>query len=116
MRQRLVPLWIALAAAPIIILLGCGAGAGETPGAGKGAVNDLLTPAKTIALPGVSGRIDHFAIDRAGHRLFMAALGNKSVEVIDLNSGQVSAHIENLPSPQGIAFAPDLKRLAIACD
>jgi len=34
---------------------------------------------KTIALPGVEGRIDHFALDAAGERLFVCALGNNTV-------------------------------------
>ena len=45
------------------------------------------TPLKlrtTVALPGVEGRIDHFAFDPAGERLFVCALGNNTVEVIDL--------------------------------
>ena len=47
------------------------------------------TPLKlrtTVALQGVEGRIDHFAFDPAGERLFVCALGNNTVEVIDLRS------------------------------
>jgi hypothetical protein len=36
----------------------------------------LLTLEEEIALPGVEGRIDHFAVDVPGKRLFVAALGN----------------------------------------
>jgi chromate transporter len=39
---------------------------------------------QTIPLPGVQGRIDHLAVDVAGQRLFVAALGNNTVEVVDL--------------------------------
>jgi hypothetical protein len=35
----------------------------------------------TIPLPGVKGRFDHFALDAKGHRLFVAALGNDTLEV-----------------------------------
>src|SRR2546425_7518659 len=35
---------------------------------------------KTIPLPDVKGRIDHLAIDSKGKRLFVAALGNNTVE------------------------------------
>lgn len=31
---------------------------------------------RTIPLPGVKGRFDHFAADVKEHRLFVAALGN----------------------------------------
>ena len=40
----------------------------------------------TIPLSGVKGRIDHLAADPIGHGLFVAALGNDSVEVIDTRS------------------------------
>ena len=43
---------------------------------------------RTIALPNVQGRIDHMAIDLAGERLFVAALGNNTLEVIDLKGGK----------------------------
>ena len=41
-----------------------------------------LRPVATVPLPHVEGRIDHMAIDVAGERLFVAALGNKTLEVI----------------------------------
>ena len=40
-----------------------------------------LTLVKTIALPGVKGRFDHFAIDAKGTRLFVAALGSRKNHV-----------------------------------
>jgi DNA-binding beta-propeller fold protein YncE len=69
---------------------------------------------KTIDLPGVEGRIDHLGIDTAAQRLFVAALGNNTVEVVDLKEGR---HLRSLPGfrePQGIAFLPDLKLVAVA--
>ena len=38
----------------------------------------------TIPLNGIQSRFDHFAIDAKGQRLFLAALGNNSLKVIDL--------------------------------
>ena len=69
---------------------------------------------QTIPLPGVRGRIDHLDIDSDGARLFVAALGNDSVEVIDLRTGTRSARLEHLREPQGVAYLPDAKRLLIA--
>src|SRR5205814_1346400 len=43
-----------------------------------------LKLAQTIPLPGVAGRFDHFSIDVANQRLFVAALGNNTAEVIDV--------------------------------
>jgi DNA-binding beta-propeller fold protein YncE len=71
---------------------------------------------QTIALPGVEGRIDHFAIDPAGERLFVCALENNSVEVLDLRNGQRIHAISGLGSPQGVAYVPELNRLFIAND
>jgi YVTN family beta-propeller protein len=77
------------------------------------------TPLKlktTVALQGVEGRIDHFAFDPAGERLFVCALGNNTVEVIDLRSSQRIHSITGLGSPQGIAYIPESNRLFVAND
>ena len=46
----------------------------------------LLRAAGAIPMAGVDGRIDHLSVDLAGQRLFVAALGNNSVEVLDLRT------------------------------
>ena len=77
------------------------------------------TPLKlktTVALQGVEGRIDHFAFDAAGERLFVCALGNNTVEVIDLRSSQRVHSITGLGAPQGVAYIPELNRLFVAND
>ena len=51
---------------------------------------------KEIALPGVEGRIDHFSVDVPGKRLFIAALENGSVEILDTRQGQRTAEIKGL--------------------
>ena len=68
----------------------------------------------SIDLPHVEGRIDHLAVDAVGQRLFVAALGNNTVEVLDPKAG---AHIKSLPGfrePQGVAVVPDLRFIAVA--
>lgn len=70
----------------------------------------------TVVLHGVEGRIDHFAFDPAGERLFVCALGNNTVEVIDLRSSQRIHSITGLGSPQGIAYIPESNRLFVAND
>jgi YVTN family beta-propeller protein len=69
---------------------------------------------QTIKLPGVEGRIDHFAVDVTGKRLFVAALGNNAVEVVDLANGSVANTIRGLKEPQGVAFLADEGLLAVA--
>jgi hypothetical protein len=71
---------------------------------------------QTIPMPGVEGRIDHFAFDPAAERLFVCALGNNSVEVVDLRKGQRIHSITGLGSPQGVAYVPGLDRLLVAND
>jgi DNA-binding beta-propeller fold protein YncE len=69
---------------------------------------------RSIDLPRVEGRIDHLAIDVPSQRLFVAALGNNSVEVLDVKEGR---HVKSLPGfrePQGIAVAPEAKLIAVA--
>src|SRR5690242_9003242 len=75
---------------------------------------NVLTPIKTIPLPDVRGRIDHFALDAKGQRLFMAALGNDTVEVLDLATGKRSRTLADCSEPQGLAFAPAENYLLIA--
>jgi DNA-binding beta-propeller fold protein YncE len=73
-----------------------------------------LTLVGTIDLPHVEGRIDHLAVDMAAERLYVAALGNNTVEVLDLKSG---GHLRSIPGfhePQGIAFLADAKLVAVA--
>src|SRR5438477_1028347 len=75
-----------------------------------------LKPKQTIPLPGVEGRIDHFAIDASGERLFVCALGNNTVEVLDLRKGERIHSITGLGAPQGIAYIPELDRIFVAND
>jgi DNA-binding beta-propeller fold protein YncE len=80
----------------------------------SGMAQDPLTLVRTIDLPGVQGRIDHLAIDPATQHLFVAALGNNTVEVLDLKAG---AHLKSLAGfrePQGIAAATDSNVVAVA--
>ena len=81
---------------------------------GFAATAALLELAYTVPLPGVRGRIDHFALDKEDGRLFVAALGNDSVEVIDLQARKRSGRITGLREPQGIGYVPESKRLFVA--
>src|SRR5215813_8726215 len=71
---------------------------------------------QTIPLPGVEGRIDHFALDASGERLFVCALGNNTVEVVDLRNGKRVHSITGLGAPQGVGYAPGVNRLIVAND
>jgi DNA-binding beta-propeller fold protein YncE len=75
-----------------------------------------LELSQKIALPGVEGRIDHLALDVSGERLFVCALYNNSVEVLDLRSGERIHSISGLGSPHGLVYVPELNRLFVASD
>jgi DNA-binding beta-propeller fold protein YncE len=69
---------------------------------------------QTIALPGVEGRIDHMALDADGQRLFVAALGNNTVEVLDLRAGRRVRSLREFHAPQGVGFVASPPRLFVA--
>lgn len=73
-----------------------------------------LEPGATIPLPSVKGRIDHFGIDLKHRRLFVAALGNDTVEVVDLNAGRRERSLSGFGEPQGVLYAPEFDRVYVA--
>lgn len=68
----------------------------------------------SISMPGVRGRIDHLSVDVKGRRLFVSALGNDTVEVLDLASGKDIHSIAGVEEPQGVFYAPESNRIFIA--
>ncbi len=68
----------------------------------------------TIPLPNVEGRIDHFSVDVSGQRLFVSALGNNTLEVVDLKAGKVAHTIRGVKEPQGLFYWPETNRLYAA--
>jgi YVTN family beta-propeller protein len=67
-----------------------------------------------VPLPGVKGRFDHFAIDTKGGRIFVAALANNTVEVIDVRNAKRVQSIAGMSEPTGVCFIPDQNRIGIA--
>ena len=92
-------------------LLSCG-NMLETTGKTQGPLK--LT--QTIPLPDVKGRLDHLAVDLSGQRLFLCALGNNTLEVIDLAKGTRVHSISGLGAPQGVAYVAAANRLWVAND
>jgi sugar lactone lactonase YvrE len=68
----------------------------------------------TIPLGNVEGRIDHLAVNLGQQRLYVAELGNDSVDEIDLATKKVIGRISGLNEPQGLSFMPEQKLLAVA--
>ena len=74
----------------------------------------LPEPAATIALPSVKGRIDHIGVDLKQQRLFVAALGNDTLEVVDLKSNRWERSLDGFGEPQGILYLPEFDRIYVA--
>jgi DNA-binding beta-propeller fold protein YncE len=90
----------------MILLVSAALAGGQTP--------SPLRLEKIIEMPEVQGRIDHMSVDVKGHRLFMSALGNNTVEVIDVKDGKRIKTIAGLKEPQGVLYVPDNDRLYVA--
>jgi DNA-binding beta-propeller fold protein YncE len=71
-----------------------------------------LTLRSRIALPGVYGRMDHYGWDSKRGILFVTALGNNTVEIVDQwkRVGSISA----LEHPQASQYVPGFDRLAVS--
>jgi hypothetical protein len=74
---------------------------------------EYLVPAGAIGLRGVEGRLDHLAVDAEGKRLFVAALENHTVEVLDLAKGKRVNILAGIKEPQGLAFVAASQRLIV---
>jgi len=67
-----------------------------------------------IPVPAVAGRLDHFTADTNRRRLFVSALGNNSLEVIDTFAGRVIHSIKGLAQPQGPLYVLAVDKLYVA--
>lgn len=97
MMRKFLPLWI---------LGGCLVATAQS--------SSPLSLSRAIPLPGITGRFDHLAIDEAGQRLFIAATGNHSVEVIDLKTDRIQQTISGLGKPHGLAWIAATRSLYVA--
>jgi DNA-binding beta-propeller fold protein YncE len=68
----------------------------------------------SIPLAGVSGRIDHLAFDNKRQFIYVAALGNNTVEVIDLKNKKLVYSIKGMSEPQGIRYISESDAVFIA--
>lgn len=73
-----------------------------------------LKPVQTIPLDNVHGRIDHLSINIKKQIVYIAALGNNSVEVVDLSSGRHLRSIDGLKEPQGVVYIPNTREIMVA--
>jgi YVTN family beta-propeller protein len=95
--------------ASLVAMAGAQKSATAPPRAATVAARPLVLT-ETIPLEGVKGRFDHFA--SGGGQLFVAALGNNSLEVIN-TGGRALARSIPVPDPQGVAYSPETKKIFV---
>jgi DNA-binding beta-propeller fold protein YncE len=83
-------------------------------GSVRAAGGTVLELEASIPMPGVKGRIDHFAVDTKRNRLFVAALGNDTVEIIDMKHNRHERSLAGFGEPQGILYFRDHDRIYVA--
>jgi hypothetical protein len=59
---------------------------------------------QVVPLPGVAGRLDHMAVDLEKKRLFVAAVANGTIEVLDLDAGKKINSIPGIKDAQDALF------------
>ncbi len=88
--------------------------ASNSENAAQKAATAPLRLVQKIPLPDVNGRIDHMALDLAGQRLFVAALGNNTLEVIDVKTGRRIESVAGFREPQGVGYVPESNQIVVA--
>ncbi len=68
----------------------------------------------SIPLEHTGGRIDHMAVDLRRKRLFVAELGNGTLDVVDLAQRKVFARISGLKEPQGVGYSEKADLVVVA--
>jgi DNA-binding beta-propeller fold protein YncE len=81
---------------------------------GQSHASEPLKLETTIPMPDVQGRIDHLSVDLNNQRLFVAALGNNTVEVLDIKGAKRLHTTSGLHEPQGVLYVPGENRLFVA--
>jgi hypothetical protein len=77
------------------------------------AAAEPLVQIGSIPLKGVEGRLDHLTVDIRSQRLFVSALENHSVEVVDLAKRRRVHRLTGICEPQGLLFLPERNRLLV---
>jgi DNA-binding beta-propeller fold protein YncE len=73
-------------------------------------------PLKLIArvpLPGVAGDFDHFAVDLAGHRLFLASEEHHSLEVFDTRTNKHIKSVGGVDTPHSVLYLASSNKLFV---
>jgi DNA-binding beta-propeller fold protein YncE len=100
-----------LASCALLALAGLG-------GAALGAA--AAPPAARVAghtdLPGYTGDFDHFAVDEADNRLFLAGEDGGKLFVFDLKTGALQKTLPGFDAPHSLIYLPETHELAVVAN
>lgn len=114
--KKLTGLSAFLLAGLIPLLISCNSGNndGKTLSSDTAEKASHLKLQSTIELPNVKGGFDLMAVDIKGHRLFVCAEDNHSLEVINLETGKPVISIPNLDQPHWVFYYIEKNRIYVA--
>jgi DNA-binding beta-propeller fold protein YncE len=75
---------------------------------------NYLNLVETIPMPEVRGRIDHLDVNLKRQLIYVADLGNNTVEVANLFTGKIIHSIQGLDEPQGVGYIPQHEEIFVA--
>jgi DNA-binding beta-propeller fold protein YncE len=67
-------------------------------------------------LPGYTGDFDHFAVDLADNRLFLAGEDGGALEVFNLRTGALLKSLPGFDAPHSLIYLPDTHELAVVAN
>lgn len=73
-----------------------------------------LVSEKSIPLPGIHGGFNHHAVDGLHHRVFVCATTHQSIEVVDIEKGQIVRSLALDAKPAATCYAPNLNLLCVS--
>lgn len=104
-----------LACTLIVATTGCGKPSGAGPAAAAApAAAQPLTLASGVDIPGYKGDFDHFAVDTAGDRLFLAGEEGKTLEIFKLSTGErLKTLTDQVEIPHSLLYMPASDELLV---
>jgi YVTN family beta-propeller protein len=94
----------AVIAIAVALVIAASPVAGRTPGLPLARVRD-------VRLPGNSSRFDYQSVDAPGRRLYLAHLGDSTVDVIDVDTLTVVATVPDIADVHGVLAVPEIGRV-----
>ena len=93
---------------------GCSGPGAKSTAAVAPATAKPLTLAGSVDIPGYKGDFDHFAIDTAGDRLFLAGEEGKTLEIFKLSTGaRIKTLTDQVEVPHSLLYMPAADELLV---